>query len=116
MLYCNEIPWQGLLKATPTAHNLIFLSSQEDERGRSDSSESRKESPVIASVAEANKAPESGQTSAADPVGLNEGSCSNNNIKQEITEKMTKEENERKKVCGEFYISIFLTSLKLLVK
>lgn len=101
-----EFRQRGLFKSTLITCHLIFLSSQEDEQWKSDSSENQEENPVIESNTDANGPPEFGETqNAADTVGCDESSGDNNN-EEETLVKMNKKEDEEQKVCAEFYISI----------
>lgn len=84
---------------------LIFLLFQEEEQGKSDSSENHDENPVIESKADANNSPESGKTqNGTETPGCVERS---ENKKEENLVTMNKKEDVEQKVCREFYTSVF---------
>ncbi len=81
------------------------MSFQEEEQGKSDSSENQEENAVIEINAEANDSPESGATDAA---GCDE---SRGNNKEENVVNLNKKEDEEQKVCGDFFFTFLFVTL-----
>lgn len=87
----------------------IFLSSQEGEQAKSDSSENQEENPVIENNAETKESPESAKTQhATEAVGCVESS-GENKIKEENIVEENKKKDEEQKVCGGFTFVCHIT-------
>lgn len=88
---------------------LFFYLFQEDEQGKSHSSENQKQNPIYKTKAETIESTESSKMlNVTEAEGGDSSSSGSNNNKEEIVVKIKKEEDEEQKVCGKL-VHFFVT-------